>query len=71
MSEWVHVNESLPTDTSMVVVMNEKGWMYHTIAIYHEEQDVFVLYDPERHTKHTLEVSHWIEIPHFERKEDL
>lgn len=63
MSEWIRVRDKKPTDYSIALVCNEKGWMRGIKATYHEREDVWVLYDPNYRESLTLDVTHYLVIP--------
>lgn len=69
---WIDVNKRKPnSDQAFVLVMNSK-WNFTKVylAIYHKEEDVFLRYDEERFLYTPLDVTHWIEIPEFNPKEN-
>jgi len=69
MGEWTNVKEKLPKEECNVLVLNSKGWMGPTRAIYYPEHKTFVHYSPDPYEKFTLDVTHWVKIPEQPKQE--
>lgn len=65
---WTNVKDKLPQQETNVLVINLKGWMGTTRAIYYPHYNTFVHYDPQMHEKLTLDVTHWMQIPELPEK---
>jgi hypothetical protein len=63
--QWISVSEKFPSYHCNVMVCNVKGWMDATIAVYNHGAKEFIEYNPEKHSKLTLSVTHWFEIPNL------
>ena len=67
---WISIKTAKPPNDCVCWVTNNKYFSQQTHeAIYHARQDVFVMYDPERHTHPCLEVTHYIVKPDVPRYE--
>jgi hypothetical protein len=62
MNEWIS-RKTPPKRDCACLVINDKGWMSNTRALYHVMYDVFTLCDPNYRVGLTLDVTHYLIIP--------
>lgn len=61
--KWISVKDKKPDTDCLCLVINVRGWMTNTLAIYHLNGDVFVEYGPGKYNSLPLDVTHYLEIP--------
>jgi len=61
--EWINFEEKKPDNMILALVFNQKGWMSDVMAMYHPDQETWVLYDPNYRITLTLQITHYLEIP--------
>lgn len=71
MSNWISVKDKLPTTRICAIVVSTKGWMKGEFirALYHPNENAWVLYDPNYRENICLEVTHYLPIPEFPNSE--
>lgn len=70
--EWISIKNQLPElPYQHCIVYNDNGYMDFQRAIWHRRLNSFVLYNPDKHEKLVLEVTHWLPIPEFPRENGM
>lgn len=64
--EWISVKDRLPEADCVCLVMNIRGWMIGTRAVYYKSDDLFIEYvgvGGNQHLSLPLDVTHYLVIP--------
>lgn len=63
--EWISVKKKKPESSCLCLVMNIKGWMTDTRAIYHKNYDIFIedVGGGNKYQSLPLDVTHYLVIP--------
>ncbi len=63
MREWINFKEKKPSELTVALVFNERGFLNNVKAIYHPRYDVWALFDPNYRESIVLDVTHYLPIP--------